>query len=168
MPTGWRYNIDPKGTSLSLVKYLDGYMGRFAPAMERLRNVSLENRPALEVIEAYGAFSGSLLYVDPPYLGSTRGTTNAYRHEMKAEDEHRAMADALNICAAAVVLSGYHSPLYDEMFADWYQVEIAAHTGQANGPAETAARTEVLWSNRDIGALVADHSLDFGNWEVTA
>jgi DNA adenine methylase len=166
-PTGWRYNIDPKGTSLSLIKYLDGYMGRFAPAAERLRNVSLESRPALEVIEAYGAFTGSLLYVDPPYLGTTRGSSNAYRHEMKAETQHRDMADALKGCAASVILSGYHSPLYDEVFSDWYQVEIDAHTGQANGPAETAARVEVLWSNRDIRAH-ANHGLDFGDWEVTA
>jgi DNA adenine methylase len=77
------------------------------------------------------------------------------------------MADALKGCAAAVILSGYHSPLYDEMFSDWYQVEIDAHTGQANGPAETASRVEVLWSNHDICAR-ANHGLDFGDWGVTA
>ncbi|MCU1418700.1 MAG: adenine methylase [Schumannella sp.] len=165
--TGWRFNIDPKGTSLSLPKYLSGYIGRFAPAAERLRNVSLENRPALEIIDAYGRFEGTLLYVDPPYLGDTRGSTDAYRFEMKHAPEHTEMLDALRKCSATVIISGYHSDLYRDVIGDWHQVEIDAHTGQANGPAESATRTEVLWSNREIGTTV-DSALDFGDWEVTA
>lgn len=165
--TGWRYNIDPKGTSLSLPKYMSGYIGRFAAAAERLRNVSLEARPALEIIDAYGRFEGTLLYVDPPYLGTTRGTTDAYRHEMKGVQDHLNMLEALRNCAATVILSGYHSALYAETLGDWYQVEIDAHTGQANGPAKTAARTEVLWSNRDIAAVAHD-ALDFGDWDGAA
>jgi DNA adenine methylase len=150
MPTGFRYFVDPKGTKFSLVKYLDGYVQRFAPAAERLRNVTLECRPALEVIEAYGKFPGSLLYVDPPYLGVVRGSTNAYRHEMKAEADHREMADALKACKSAVILSGYASPLYDELFPDWHQVNISAYTAQGNSDADGAARTETLWSNREL------------------
>ena len=161
--TGFRYNIDPKGTSLSLVKYLDGYVKRMEPAVQRLRNVTLESRPALEVIEAYGKFAGALLYVDPPYPADVRGTTNAYRHEMKKETEHRDMADALKACNAAVILSGYASPLYDELFPDWYQVKISAYTGQGNTNAEGSARTEVLWSNRELNdpALDTQQAFDF-------
>ena len=150
MPTGWRYNIDPAGTSLSLVKYLNGYLRRFSPAIERLRNVSLENRPALEVVEAYGAVSGNLLYVDPPYVAETRGTANCYRHEMKKPAEHRELADALKASKAHVILSGYKSSLYDELYGDWYQVEISTYTGQGNTDAAASARTEVLWSNREL------------------
>lgn len=47
-------------------------------------------------------------------------------------------------CRAAVVLSGYRSPLYDELYRDWYRVELTAHTGQAR----QRRRVEVLWSNR--------------------
>ena len=150
MPTGWRYNINPAGTSLSLVKYLNGYLSRFAPAIERLRNVSLENRPAVEVIDAYGKFADALLYVDPPYPASVRGTTNSYRYEMKKDDQHRELAEALHNAKASVVLSGYASPLYDELYVDWYQVKIATYTGQGNTNAAASARTEVLWSNREL------------------
>jgi DNA adenine methylase len=161
MPTGWRFNIDPKGTSMSLVKYLDAYVGRIAPAVERLRNVSLENRPALDVIEAYGKFPGALLYADPPYPAGVRGAANSYRYEMKKDGEHRDMADALKACKSVVILSGYASPLYDELFPDWHRVNIAAYTGQGNADAEGSARTETLWSNRELVDPLLDAQQSF-------
>ena len=56
---------------------------------------------------------------------------------------------------AAVVLSGYRSPLYDELYGDWWSVEISASTQQgATGP-RSGDRTEVLWSNRPLAATEA-------------
>lgn len=162
-PTGWRFNVDPMGTNLSLIKYLDGYVARFAAAAERLRNVSLENRPALEIIDTYGRHEQTLLYVDPPYLGTTRGSTNAYRHEMKHERDHRDMLDALRACAGTIVLSGYRSELYDRTLADWNRIEIDAFTGQTNGRT-SGVRTEVLWSNRNLAEMAAP-SLAGLDWE---
>jgi len=141
--TGWRHFQDPAGSSSGMPRYLAGYVSRLAPVAERLAGVSLECRPALELIESYGRHPKVLLYVDPPYLGSTRARN--YRHEMGGESEHRELAAALEACRAAVVLSGYHSPLYDELFAGWHRVELKAHTGQAH---TWQRRTEVLWSNR--------------------
>jgi DNA adenine methylase len=141
--TGWRYYIDPAGSSTSMPGYLAGYVDRIAAAVERLSAVSLECRPALDVIKAYGAQPKALLYVDPPYLGSTR--MRNYRLEMPAEADHRELAAVLSAAKSAVVLSGYHSPLYDELYDGWYRREIETMTGQAN---EWQQRTEVLWSNR--------------------
>jgi DNA adenine methylase len=42
-------------------------------------------------------------------------------------------------------MSGYDSPLYLEMYADWHTVRIPTTTGQGGSREE---RTEVLWSNR--------------------
>lgn len=141
--TGWRHFQDPAGSSSGMPRYLAGYVSRLAPVAERLASVSLECRPALEVIGAYGRHRDVLLYVDPPYLGSTRARN--YRHEMSSEADHRELAKHLDACRATVVLSGYHSPLYDELYAGWHRVEIEAFTGQAQ---EWGRRTEVLWSNR--------------------
>jgi DNA adenine methylase len=60
------------------------------------------------------------------------------------------LAEALWDCASAVVLSGYPSPLYDELFEGWHREQIAASTG--NGRQGEQARVEVLWSNRPLGA----------------
>jgi len=144
--TGWRQYIDPAGTATSLPGCMDGYVDRLAAAAERLHAVSLESLPALDVIGRYGRHEGTLLYVDPPYLGATRSFAN-YRHEMRGETEHRELAAALAECRAAVVLSGYHSPLYDDLYAGWHRVETGARADNA----KVRARTEVLWSNRPLG-----------------
>jgi len=145
--TGWRHYIDPAGSATSMPGYLEAYAQRLAAAAERLHGVSLECLPALTLIGKYGAQPDVLLYVDPPYLGTTRPWSN-YRHEMKTEEEHRELAAALADCRAAVVLSGYSSPLYDELYAGWHRYTQASMTGNAK---TDKARTEVLWSNRPLG-----------------
>jgi DNA adenine methylase len=146
--TGWRHYVDPAGSSVGMPGYLDGYVDRMAPAVERLKNVTLECRPALDIIEKYGREPDVLLYVDPPYLGSTRGWDNSYRHEMRDPEQHRQLAAALHAARAAVVVSGYPSELYDlELYAGWDRHTIAASTGQGG---TWANRTEVLWSNRPL------------------
>jgi DNA adenine methylase len=147
--TGWRHYVDPAGCSVGMPGYLLGYVDRMSAAAERLHNVTLECRPAEEIITKYGARSDDvLLYVDPPYLGSTRSNDRAYRHEVMSEDEHRDLAKLLHECKAAVVLSGYPSDLYDrELYAGWDRHTIAATTGQGG---VWQNRTEVLWSNRPL------------------
>lgn len=146
--TGWRHYIDPAGSSTSMPGYLEAYADRLASAAERLHGVSLEALPALEVIARYGARPNVLLYVDPPYLGTTRGWGNNYRCEMKTDAEHRALAAALADCQAQVVLSGYDSPLYLELFNGWHRYEVQTMTGNAKTAKD---RTEVLWSNVRLG-----------------
>lgn len=146
--TGWRHYIDPAGSSTSMPGYLEAYALRLAAAAERLHGVSLEALPALEVITRYGSRPNVLLYVDPPYLGTTRGWGNNYRCEMKGEADHRDLAAALHDCTAAVVLSGYDSPLYAELYDGWHRCEQRTMTGNARS---AKGRTEVLWSNRPLG-----------------
>lgn len=141
---GWRHYVDPAGSVTSMPGYLAGYVDRMAPVATRLARVSLECQPALELIERYGRSPNVLLYVDPPYLGATR-VSGGYRHEMKTEHEHRELADALRGCRASVVLSGYDSPLYAELYQGWHVTRIDTTTGQGGARQE---RTEVLWSNR--------------------
>lgn len=149
--TNWRHYVDPAATGKGMPSYLDGYVDRMAAAAERLHRVSLESRPAAEMIEKYGQCPDVLLYIDPPYLGSTRSDSSAYRHEMMTDAEHRELAGLLRAARAAVVVSGYASKLYDlDLYAGWDRYTMTAGTGQ--GAESWAVRTEVLWSNRPIGA----------------
>lgn len=145
--TGWRHHVNPFGNDLSMPGYLEAYVDRMAAVAERLHRVSLEALPALDMVAKYGAQPNCLLYVDPPYLGSTRPNGD-YRFDMKTELEHRELADALADCKAAVVLSGYGSDLYAELYDGWHRYETATTTGNGKGD---KARTEVLWSNRELG-----------------
>lgn len=143
--TGWRFHETPGQTPMSV--YLAGYAARMPPAARRLARVALECRPALEVIEAYSRHSGALIYADPPYLDSTRthgAMGDMYNHEMRTEEDHRLLAKALHSARSAVVLSGYDSPLYADLYDGWHRHELAALAGNSL----TRTRTEVLWSNR--------------------
>lgn len=138
--TGWRHYVAPTGTT-GMPDYLAGYVGRMLPAAERIAGVSLESRPALDLIERYGRERRVCLYVDPPYLGATR-SSGGYRHDMASEAEHRELLDALLDCRSAVVLSGYDSPLYREALSGWHVSRATTSTGQGGN------RTEVVWCNR--------------------
>jgi DNA adenine methylase len=99
-----------------------------------------------------------VLYVDPPYLGSTRSGTN-YVADMPSAAEHLELLEVLLRVRATVLLSGYDSPLYAEHLGGWAQREFHATTnGSTSGG--RAARTEVVWCNRPL-----DNS-DLGLWNV--
>ncbi len=150
--TGWKYSIaasNPDRSQRSVPRQLAGLAGEIGAVARRMQRVSLECQPALDIVASYGDRPGVLLYLDPPYVAATRNGTN-YAHEMPGADEHRELADALRNCRAAVVLSGYPSPLYDELYEGWYREQASASTG--NGRAGERARVEVLWSNRPLGA----------------
>lgn len=108
--------------------------------IERLRGVIIENRSALEVMRYHDAPT-TLHYVDPPYVHESRkwkGGKEAYRHEM-TDDDHRCLAECLNGLCGMVILSGYHSALYEELFSGWSCVERRAFADKAS------VRTECLW-----------------------
>jgi DNA adenine methylase len=151
---GWSNGIR-KGSSSDATTAADvvDRLGEFA---QRLRRVVIECRPALDVIAAYDQ-PDAVLYVDPPYLASTRRGLNRRRSQdyvidTCADVDHRHLAEALHRADGAVLLSGYPSPLYGDLYADWYQVrrEVTCPSANRRRVAATHA-VEVLWSNRPIG-----------------
>ncbi len=147
--TGWRHDLRPVSTPMPVT--LQRYAGRIGQAAKRIRGVSLECRPAVEMVESYGGDRGNLLYVDPPYIvdrGIRRG--GEYRVEMRSDGAHRELLEACLSCDAGVVVSGYGSALYDSMLGDWYRWEIPMTTSQGSGDGR---RVEVVWSNRVLEGL---------------
>lgn len=141
--TGWRYDVAPD-PGQSMGERLESYRQRLTTVARRIQNVSLECDDALSVIARYSR-SGTLLYVDPPYLGATRGWN--YRTEMVEAHRHEELAEALRATNATVVLSGYASETYSRLYAGWNRYELGTYTtqGGAHSP-----RTEVLWTNQDL------------------
>lgn len=143
--TGWRFfRNGSAGGRVAMPDYLTAYVDRIPACAVRLHGVSLECRPALDIITDYGQDAETLLYVDPPYLGSTR-SSRQYLVEMSHADEHGELLTVLRSCRAAVVLSGYASAQYDDALSGWRRLELPAFTGQAN---KRGDRTEVIWCNR--------------------
>lgn len=147
--TGWSISTQQNSPRMHQIT---NRMPRFAAVAERLRHVFIENQPALDIIERHASTSDACLYLDPPYLASTRTAPNCYRHEMGDDDSHRALAASVEDAKAHVVVSGYASPLYDEdLFAGWHRVERQVVRRAGNGRTRRLDNAvEVLWSNRPL------------------
>lgn len=141
IPTGFRANSNKSGTTPAhdWVNYTDA----LPFAIERLRGVVVENKPALAIMEQHDT-ANTLHYLDPPYIHETRsrGRKRDYVHEMTNED-HAGMLEAAKGLAGMVVISGYPHTLYDEALGGWRRKELTGPL--ADGARE---RTEVLWINK--------------------
>lgn len=139
--SGFRSNSNRSGTTPA--HDWKNYPGALVAIVERLRGVVIENRDAVDVMMRHDG-EGTLHYCDPPYVHDTRSAHmhghHGYTHEM-TDPDHRALAGTLCTLKGMVIVSGYHSPLYDELYTDWHRIE---RTALADG---ARVRTEVLWMN---------------------
>lgn len=151
--TGFRANSNNSGTAPAhdWAHYPDAILATTA----RLQGVVIENRPAAEVIAAHDA-PETCHYVDPPYVHSTRkpGNLANYAHEM-TDGDHKELASVLRACAGMVVLSGYPSPLYDDLYQGW---TVITRNALADG---ARARVECLWLNPAAANALTQKTFDF-------
>ena len=136
--TGFRSNSNRSGTTPAAD--WRHYPEALAATIERLQGVVIENRDAVQVMQAHDC-AEALHYVDPPYVAATRDAGGDYRHEMTDAD-HERLAAALHALTGAVVLSGYRSELYDRLYAGWTCIERRALADGA------APRVECIWISR--------------------
>jgi DNA adenine methylase len=112
--------------------------------IQRLLRVQIEHAPAIEIIRRYDS-SETLFYCDPPYPHDSRGDTKAYRYEM-TDEQHRELATVLHQVEGKVAISGYHSPLMDELYRDWTSVESNSKLVHS----VKQPRIETLWMNYTV------------------
>ncbi len=111
----------------------------------RLQGVVIENRPALKVINQYDK-PDALIYVDPPYVQSSRRRSDhGYRHELD-NDAHNELLETLKQVRGMVVISAYPSELYSDVLAGWESATCRMRTGSKTG----AKGTEVLWFSPNV------------------
>lgn len=124
---GWRARRC--GTNPDPVRDTETKLQQLLEYARRLRGVQVDQRDALEVVALHDR-KGVMIYSDPPYVPDTRaeGSKSIYRHEMTVE-QHRALA-AMHRRAveggAKVCVSGYAGPLYEELYAGWRRIDVAA------------------------------------------
>ncbi len=135
---GWRAEHNP---THRLVPPRDFTAAHLRAIAARLKHVQIEHGDALAVIARYDA-AGTLHYVDPPYVRAARNprSQSRYAHDLSDAD-HRALAELLHQVHGMVVLSGYPSRLYAELYGDWQRVDRTARD-DASRP-----RVESLWRN---------------------
>lgn len=141
--SGFRSNSNRSGTTPA--HDWGNYPNALKSVIDRLRGVVIENKPATEIMLQHDS-PETLHYCDPPYVHSTRSLAvhgnHGYSHEMEDVDHEKLAFFLHDKIQGMVVLSGYHSPLYDRIFGIWERIEKKA---LADGARE---RTEVLWFNK--------------------
>lgn len=142
--TGFRANSSRSGTTPAFD--WANYPDCLEAVISRMTGVIIEHRAALQVMQSHDG-GGTLHYVDPPYVASTRSPANKYdlkhrmyRHEL-TDDDHVALLAGLRDLKGMVILSGYPHPLYDDALSDWRRIEREALADGAR------PRVEVLWIN---------------------
>lgn len=126
---------------------------RFVAIAHRLAHVTIEHMDAVDLIDQVAVTADTVVYADPPYLGDVRSvySDTGYLVEMTGGLDHERLAASLHSTPATVLLSGYHSTLYDGLYGDWDRLDVPRSSHTARGRTErTLARTEVIWSNRPI------------------
>ena len=118
-----------------------GSVEGLAEIAQRLLRVQIENAPALDVIARYDT-PKTVFYLDPPYVHAARGDSAAYGFEMN-DGDHAELAAALSSIRGRAVLSGYRTPLYDELYGGWRRVDAPVRTAHS----VRQPRRESLWMN---------------------
>ncbi len=107
-------------------------------AIEKLKHAQIEHKNAVDLIADMKS-TEALIYIDPPYILSTR-KKNLYNHEM-SDKEHEELLDVIIQSPCKIAISGYENDLYNTRLADW-------NKKHKKTLAEcTIERTETLWMN---------------------
>lgn len=139
---GWRNHKQTRigGTACKwggITSTIDAAASRLRGSTTNL--VQIEHMDAIRLIERYNN-PDVLMYLDPPYVRSSRKSGKLYRHEMD-DDQQRRMLDLITHSKAKIILSGYQSELYDSALQGWYKDITQSRT------TSTKLATEVLWTN---------------------
>ena len=169
--SGWSYTLHSNlDHCVTTNKWLHSIAG--LPAVhQRLRHVQIECKDWRRVLDFVDG-PDVLLYVDPPYVQSTRGASrHGYKHELR-DDEHAELVQRLLAAQSMVILSGYDHPLYAPL-AHWHRVDVVTSAHSAGRTRAThllgdgAARSrqprvETVWRNFNPQAKRGQHTLFSG------
>lgn len=134
--SGWRITMDDKRGKSPVDDW--GNIEHLYAIAARLKRVNIDNRDAIKFIQRYDS-KDTLFYLDPPYVHETRGDAR-YVFDYTNE-QHEQLASVLNQVEGMVILSGYPSALYEQLYCDWQVV-------QKNAVAFRSKKTiECLWMN---------------------
>lgn len=137
---GWKNDVQGRERAYALAEWYR-LPRTIVEIAERLRVVQIEHKPALDIIEKFD-FPNVFMYVDPPYVLSTR-SQKQYAHEMNNED-HEALLKALLRSSAKIMISGYESQLYNDYLCEWEKLQFSS-CAEGGLP-----RTETIWMNYKI------------------
>lgn len=114
--------------------------------VDRMRTVIIENLDWNDLVKIYDSPT-TLFYVDPPYLDEVCTSRSVTYSNPFTREQHIALANVMGGCAGNVVISGYHSDLYTQLFEGWFATSKNAISGMGRH------RVEKIWIKRQENSL---------------
>ena len=150
---GWGYTKSKsrRGMCQSVSRWLGNIEENLTSAIERLKEVQIENLDILELIKKYDK-EDTLFYLDPPYIQDTRKQKKSYDCEMTNE-QHKELIDVLINVKGKVVLSGYDHPIYNKLLENgWSKVVLGeyAKRSEKSNEGELSKGKEFVWVNYEL------------------
>ncbi len=103
-------------------------------------NFELIHGDAMDYLRKYSFIGNELIYCDPPYMRETRRSRKKiYKYEY-TNKQHVEFLELIKSLTCMVMISGYHSELYEKHLSDWYIYSFKSTIRK-----QTA--TEVIWMN---------------------
>ena len=156
--SGWGYSV--RGVKSESCRYFRRQ--ELLPLFhKRLQSVQIENSDVFSILDRY-CHSGSLVYLDPPYVQSTLIDKGCYKH-MFSDDEHVRLVSAIlrfhSERGVHFVLSGYENPIYERLLECGWRVErrrvVASSSNVSSHGGVKSYRTECLYMSpcRGVGVF---------------
>jgi DNA adenine methylase len=151
--SSWSFGLT--GSARGMASHVSRWLGAVEKLPEvsaRLLRVQIEHKNALDLIRCYDT-PETFFYLDPPYVLSSR-KCGGYEHEMSDAD-HQQLVGLLLDVKGKVLLSGYATPLHEELErAGWQRKDwqvtchVSGKTRATRGlSAEAKKRVESVWFN---------------------
>lgn len=146
---GKQFRIPTKRTRRGMNEHVSSWLNAIDGLHEvhnRLKRVEIRNMDFEKFLKMYD-HEKCFHYLDPPYLPSTRVTTDSYVHEM-SEDDHVRLLNFLEKTKGKFALSGYNSELYTEYANrnNWERVEFEIDN-KASKKSKKEIKIECIWRN---------------------
>ena len=156
---GWCYakSKSRRGMCQSVSRWLGNIEENLSGAIERLKEVQIENLDILDLIKKYDK-EDTLFYLDPPYVPETRKQKKSYDCEMTRE-QHIELINTLINVKGKVILSGYDNDIYNKLLDNgWKKVILGEFSkrGQKTNNGELTKGKEFVWINYDLEEILED------------
>ena len=126
-----------RNMSKSTSDYLS-MIDRLPEIHNRLSSVIIENKDIFDLLNKYDR-EDTFMYLDPPYVKSTRKSSTQYEVEM-SDMEHEKLCKRLLECKCKILLSGYDSPIYDILSDKFTKIQFMSPNSKSDA-------IETLWKN---------------------
>lgn len=130
-----------RSMSKSVSDYLS-MIDKLSEIHNRLSTVVIEHKDIMDLIDRYDS-EDVFMYLDPPYVRSTRKSSTTYEVEM-TDDEHRLFCERLLTFKGKVLISGYDNEIYDILSNSDKFKKVSFKSPNSKSDA-----IETLWMNYD-------------------